>query len=58
MSETVEIPHELAEELADHHKEAARYFYKKNSTENGDRNHAWARKLNDATGRDWDEVAE
>lgn len=58
MSETVEIPRELAEELADHHKEAARFFYKQNKTENGDKSHSWARKLNDATEREWEEVQE
>lgn len=54
--DVVEVPTELVEELADQHKDAAKFGYKKNRTLVADEHHSWARRLNDCTDRDWKEV--
>lgn len=54
----VEIPETLANELADHHKDVARHGYQRNQTRVADQHHSWARRINDAVGRDWQEVGD
>lgn len=56
-NDTVEVPRELVKELADNHKEVARYGYKNNRTGMADKHHSWARRLNETTERDYCEVA-
>jgi hypothetical protein len=57
-SETVEVPRSLVEELADQHKSVARFGYERNKTAMADEHHSWARRLNEATDRDWKEVGD
>lgn len=54
--ETVEVSVDLVKDLADEHKDVARYGYKQNEPEMADQHHSWARNLNEKTDRDWEEV--
>lgn len=57
-TELVEVPLSLVQELADNHKEVARYGYDNNRTSMADLHHSWARRLADADTREWGEIAE
>lgn len=56
--ELVEVPLSLVQDLADQHKDVARYGYSKNKTRMADMHHSWARRLHDADTRPWGEVGE
>lgn len=56
--ELVEVPESLVQELADQHKDVAKFGYQTNRTQMADEHHSWARRLNDCTARDWKEVGD
>jgi hypothetical protein len=56
--EMVQVPKQLVHDLADQHKEVARYGYERNKTAMADEHHSFARRLNEATERDWEDVGE
>jgi hypothetical protein len=56
--ETESVPLSLIYELADYHKSVARHAYDQNQTGLGDKHHSWARQLNEATDRDWNEIGD
>lgn len=54
----VSIPLGLVQDLADHHKDVARFGYENNRTAVADLHHGWARKLAEYDDREWPEVGD